>query len=59
MELAVYNIKKVVVRFLVFSKTRLMRDNPYWTTGKNSFEGIELSAINKVSLDFPRVVTLD
>ena len=27
-----------------------IRDDPYWTSGKNSLELIELSSINKVSL---------
>ena len=36
-----------------------MRDDPYWTSGKNSLELIELSSTNKVSLRFPTVVTLD
>ncbi len=35
-----------------------MRDDPYWTSGKNSLELIELSSINKVSLVLV-VVTLD
>ena len=29
---------------------RLIRDDPYWTSRKNSLELIELSSINKVSL---------
>ena len=32
------------------SKTGSIRDDPYWTSRKNSFELIELSSINKVSL---------
>jgi hypothetical protein len=28
----------------------LIRDDPYWTSRKNSLELIELSSINKVSL---------
>ena len=32
------------------SKTELIRDEPYWTSRKNSLELIELSSINKVSL---------
>ena len=35
-----------------------MRDDPYWTSGKNSLELRELSSINKVSLVLV-VVTLD
>ena len=30
--------------------TGSIRDDPYWTSGKNSLELIELSSINKVSL---------
>ena len=32
------------------SNTGSTRDNPYWTSRKNSLELIELSGINKVSL---------
>ena len=32
------------------SNTALIRDDPYWTSRKNSLELIELSSINKVSL---------
>ena len=32
------------------SNTGSIRDDPYWTSRKNSFELIELSSINKVSL---------
>ena len=32
------------------SNTLSIRDNPYWTSRKNSLELIELSSINKVSL---------
>ena len=31
-------------------KVRSIRDDPYWTSRKNSLELIELSSINKVSL---------
>ena len=31
-------------------KTESIRDDPYWTSRKNSLELIELSSINKVSL---------
>ena len=42
------------------SNTGSIRDDPYWTSGKNSLELIELSSINKVSLvKFPPVVALD
>ena len=34
------------------SSTGSTRDDPYWTSGKNSLELIELSSINKVSLDY-------
>ncbi len=27
-----------------------MRDDPYWTSGKNSLELLEISSINKVNL---------
>ena len=33
-----------------WSNTGLIRDDPYWTSRKNSSELIELSSINKVSL---------
>jgi hypothetical protein len=32
------------------SNTGSIRDDPYWTSRKNSLELIELSSINKVSL---------
>jgi hypothetical protein len=32
------------------NNTGSIRDNPYWTSRKNSLELIELSSINKVSL---------
>ena len=32
------------------SNTESIRDDPYWTSRKNSLELIELSSINKVSL---------
>jgi hypothetical protein len=32
------------------SNTASIKDNPYWTSRKNSLELIELSSINKVSL---------
>ena len=32
------------------SNTGSIRDDPYWTSMKNSLELIELSSINKVSL---------
>jgi hypothetical protein len=42
------------------SNTGSIRDNPYWTSRKNSLELIELSNINKVGLILvPPVVTLD
>ena len=33
-----------------FSSIGLIGDNPYWSSTKNSFELIELSRVNKVSL---------
>ena len=32
------------------SNTESIRDDPYWTSRKNSLELIDLSSINKVSL---------
>jgi hypothetical protein len=34
------------------SNTGSIRDDPYWTSRKNSLELIKLSSINKVSLGF-------
>jgi hypothetical protein len=40
--------------------TESIRDDPYWTSRKNSLELIELSSINNVLLvKFPPIVTLD
>ena len=36
--------------FLMCSNTGSIRDDPYWTSRKNSLELIELSSIIKVSL---------
>ena len=37
-------------RFPSCGNTGTIRDDPYWTSRKNSLELIELSSINKVSL---------
>ena len=39
-----------LVQIFSCSNTESIRDNPYWTSRKNSLELIELSSINKVSL---------
>ena len=45
------SINKVsLVQVSFCSKTGSIRDDPYWTSRKNSLELIELSNINKVSL---------
>ena len=33
-----------------YSNTESIRDDPYWSSGKNSLKLIELSSMNKVSL---------
>ena len=33
-----------------YSNTGSIRDDPYWTSGENSSELVELSSINKVSV---------
>ena len=38
-----------LVLFL-YSNNGLIRHDPYWTSGKNNLELIELSSINKVNL---------
>jgi hypothetical protein len=45
----VRSINKVSLGFF-YSNTESIRDDPYWTSRKNSLELIELSSINKVSL---------
>ena len=35
---------------ITYNNTGSIRDDPYWTSRKNSLELIELSSINKVSL---------
>ncbi len=42
--------KVSLFRVLSRSNTVSIRDDPYWTSRKNSLELIELSSINKVSL---------
>ena len=49
MELSSGN-KVSLVKVSSCSNTRSIRDDPYWTSRKNSLELIELSSINKVSL---------
>ena len=45
------SINKVsLVKVFSCSNTGSIRDDPYWTSRKNSLELIELSSINKVSL---------
>jgi hypothetical protein len=45
------SINKVSLVYVSFcSNTGSIRDDPYWTSRKNSLELIELSSINKVSL---------
>ncbi len=48
MELSSIN-KVSSVKVSSCSKTGLIRDDPYWTSRKNSLELIELPSINKVS----------
>ena len=40
----------VLCMFWFCTKTKSIRDDPNWTSRKNSLELIELSSINKVSL---------
>ena len=49
MELSSIN-KVTLVSVSSCSNTGSIRDDPYWTSRKNSLELIELSSINKVSL---------
>ena len=47
------SINKVSLVWVSFcSNTGSVRDDPYWTSRKNSLELIELSSINKVGLGF-------
>ena len=43
-------IQFVLCRFPVSPNIESIRNDPYWTSRKNSVELIELSSINKVSL---------
>ena len=54
-----YCPKAILVSVFSCSNTGSIRDDPYWTSRKNSLELIGLSSLNKVSLGFPPVVTLD
>ena len=43
-------ILKIIRTDRAIEHKRSIRDDPYWTSGKNILELIELSSINKVSL---------
>ena len=50
LELVVKNHNKVSLTRVSFcSNTESIRDDPYWTSRKNSLQLIELSSINKVN----------